>query len=171
MIFPASMAGTIAARVAVTRGIGLLVVWIVIAGVSLSDLAAGIVAVMIATWVSLVLYPPGAEQIRFVPSMRLGFRLLIDSVVAGSDVARRALDPRLPLNPGLIRYSTLLARGPTQATFKTIICLVPGTLSIGSAPDGTLLVHCLDVAQPVVPGLARNEALLLGALGRRRLDA
>jgi multicomponent Na+:H+ antiporter subunit E len=146
-------------------------VWIVIAGASLSDLAAGIVAVTIATWVSLVLHPPGAQRIKLVPLMHLGARLLLDSVLAGSDVARRALDPRLPLHPGLIRYPTLLAPGPAQAALKTMICLVPGTLSIGSAPDETLLIHCLDVAQLVAPGLARNEALLLGALGRKRPDA
>ena len=42
--------------------------------------------------------PHGA---RLVPSSRLVLLFLYHSVVAGADVARRALDPRLPLLPGI----------------------------------------------------------------------
>jgi multicomponent Na+:H+ antiporter subunit E len=158
-------------RTVVVRGISLLVVWILIAGPGLSDLRVGIAAAALATWVSLILRPPVIERIRFVPLIRLAVRLLFDSVLAGSDIARRALDPRLPLNPGLIRYGFALAPGPVRAVFSTITCLVPGTLSVGPAPDGALLVHCLDVTQPVAAGLARDEAALLVVLGEAKAGA
>ena len=171
MNFSANLTGTVAIRAAIGRMIGLLAVWLAISGTRLSGLAAGIIAATIATLVSLALHRPGARRVRFAPLTRLSLRLLADSVFAGSDVARRALDPRLPLKLGLVRYTMLLPPGPAQATFKMVTCLLPGTLSVGSTPDGTLLVHCLDVAQPVAQGLARNEELLLGALGQTRPDA
>jgi multicomponent Na+:H+ antiporter subunit E len=162
----ASMIGTV-----VVRGIGLLAVWMLIAGASLSGLPAGIVAAAIAAWVSLILQQPGTDRIRFVPLIRLILRMLFESVLAGTDIARRVLDPRLPLNPGFIRHTPALAPGPPRAVFNTMTCLVPGTLSVGTAPDGALLVHSLDVAQYTAAGLARDEAALLNVLGRAQASA
>ncbi len=155
---------------AIARWIALLAVWILIAGASPADLPAGMIAAALASWASLTLHPPRAQRARPVPLIRLGLRLLFDSVVAGFDVARRALDPRLPLNPGLIRYDTRLPPGPARAAFCTIMSLVPGTLPVGSAPDGTLLVHCLDQAKPVAASLERDEAVLLSALSKVRTN-
>jgi multicomponent Na+:H+ antiporter subunit E len=47
---------------------------------------------------------------------------------------------------------------------------VPGTVPAGAVESGALLVHCLDVSQPVVEQLAAEEALLVGALGLDRDD-
>lgn len=166
-----NQAGPAVARAAVVRCVLLLVVWILIAGVRLSDVAAGIVAAAAATCVSLVLNPPGGWRIRLVSLMRLGLHLLVNSLFASVDVARRALDPRLPLNPGLIHYPAASPAGPPRALLSTIACLVPGTLAVGPTVDGTLLVHCLDVAQPVGAGLASDEALLLRALSGAQAGA
>jgi multicomponent Na+:H+ antiporter subunit E len=155
----------------VVRWIVLLVVWMLIAGAGLSDLPVGIAAAAIATWVSLTLQRSRIERVRFVPLIRLVLRMLFDSVLAGTDIARRVLDPRLPINPGFIRYTPALAPGPTLAVFSTMTCLVPGTMAAGLASDGALLVHCLDVAQNVAAGLARDEAALLSVLGRAQTSA
>jgi multicomponent Na+:H+ antiporter subunit E len=154
-------------RAAITRGVNLLVLWILITGTSRSGLEAGLIAAALSTWASLVLHPPTTRRVRFAAFMRLCVRLLTNSLVAGFDIARRALDPRLPLNPGLIGYSTNVPPGPMRAAFGTMISLVPGTLPVGSMPDGTLLVHCLDRKAPVTAVLARDEATLLLALNKR----
>jgi multicomponent Na+:H+ antiporter subunit E len=158
------------AGAAVARAIGFFVVWILIAGADPSDLPAGVIATLLATWVSLVLQPAGTQRIRFTPLIRFGLRLLFESLLAGLDVARRALDLRLPLNPGVIRYEADLPPGSACAAFCTVMSLVPGTLPIGSAGDGALLVHCLDLAQPIAANLARDEAALRRALGREQAD-
>ncbi len=167
----ANQAAPAVARAAVVRWVGLLVVWILIAGVRLSDVPVGIIAAATATWVSFALNRPGASRIRLMSLMRLGRHLLVNSLIAGADVARRALDPRLPLNPGLIHYPPASPAGPPRALLSTIACLVPGTLAIGPTVNGTLLVHCLDVAQPVGAGLAYDEALLLRALSGAQAGA
>jgi multicomponent Na+:H+ antiporter subunit E len=166
MLSPPRLGGTAAtARAAITRAIGFLAVWILIGGTYPTDFPAGLVAAALASWASLVLHPPSARRLKFGPLMRLGSRLLFDSVVAGFDVARRALDPRLPLNPGSIRYVSGFPPGSARAVFGTIMSLVPGTLPLGPAADGTLLVHCLDLDQPIAANLAQDEAALRAALG------
>ena len=86
---------------------------------------------------------------------------LAQSVTAGIDVARRALDPRLPVNPGYVHHPLLLPRGPARNTFTTLTSLLPGTVPIGPDTQDRLVVHCLDVAQPVAAQLAAEEALLM----------
>lgn len=162
--------GAIQVRSAIARWMGLLALWLLIAGTNPSDFPAGMVSAALASWASLILQPPGTRRIRFLPLIRLCLRLLLNSVAAGFDVARRALDPRLPLNPGIVRYASGLPRGSAHAVFSTIASLVPGTLPMGPAPDGMLLVHCLDTAQPVAANLARDEAALRRALNEVRTD-
>ena len=91
----------------------------------------------------------------------LALRFLYQSVVAGADVARRALDPRLPLRCGFVLYRTGLPPGPARHSFTTLMSLLPGTVPTGSDRDGALLIHCLDVEQPVAAQLAEQEGLFV----------
>lgn len=95
--------------------------------------------------------------------VRLALLFLYQSVVAGVDVARRALDPRLPLRPGFVFYPTGLSRGMQRNVFTTLTSLLPGTVPAGEE-SGQLVYHCLDVEQPVVAELAAEEAALVRAL-------
>lgn len=94
--------------------------------------------------------------------------LFPQSVAAGIDVAWRALDPRVPLRPGFIVYRSRLPSGPVRSAFCTMMSLLPGTLPSGSDDSGGLVIHCLDIEQPVVEQLAAEEALFVRALGGQR---
>ena len=96
---------------------------------------------------------------------RLALRFLCQSVVAGMDVARRALDPRLPLRPGFVTYPVRFPPGTARNAFAALTSLLPGTVPAGDE-DGQLVYHCLDVDQPVVSQLAAEEAALSRALAR-----
>jgi multicomponent Na+:H+ antiporter subunit E len=54
--------------------------------------------------------------------------------------------------------------------FTTLMSLLPGTVPAGSDEKGGLLIHCLDVEQPVVAQLAVEEALFVRAVGWNRRD-
>jgi multicomponent Na+:H+ antiporter subunit E len=97
-------------------------------------------------------------------------RFFRQSVVAGVDVAWRALDPQLPLRPGFVLYPVALSPGPERNMFTTLMSLLPGTVPTGSDEKGRFLIHCLDVEQPVVAQLAVEEALFVRALGGNRRD-
>src|SRR5262249_15381411 len=148
----------------VSRATWFLGFWLVLTGADPADLSAGALAVAAATWASLLLLPPGGSGHAPPAMARLGLRFLYQSVVAGVDVARRALDPRLPLRPGFVAYPVRFPPGTARNAFTTLTSLLPGTVPIGEE-SGQLVYHCLDVDQPVVSQLAAEEV----ALSRGRL--
>ncbi len=155
------------ARSAAERASGLMIVWIVLSGSgAAADLLPGALAALAATWASLRLLPPGENRVRPVVLAKFALRFLGQSVIAGADVARRALDPRLPLNPGFAHYPVGLPPGPARNTFTTLMSLLPGTVPIGPNASGSLVIHCLDAGQPVTTQLADEEARLVRVMGR-----
>src|SRR5262249_10871278 len=149
---------------AVSRAAWFAALWLVIAGADPADLPVGAVAAAVATWTSLLLLPAGGARVSPVAMARPPLRFLFESVVAGADVARRALDPRLPLRPGFVAYPVRFPPGTTRNVFTTLTSLLPGTVPIGEE-GGDLVYHCLDVDQPVVAQLSAEEAALSRALG------
>jgi multicomponent Na+:H+ antiporter subunit E len=151
-------------RGALVRAAGFLVFWLVLAGIDPGDLPAAAVAVAAATAVSLHLLPPGQFRLSPLGVARLALRFPFQAVIAGVDVARRALDPRLPLHPGFVTYSPRLPPGIARDAFCALASLMPGTLPADTNADGTLLVHCLDIGQPASAQLAVEEARFMRAL-------
>jgi multicomponent Na+:H+ antiporter subunit E len=150
---------------AVIRWVLFLCLWLVIFGTAAPDLVVGAATAAAATWASLRLLPPGPVRVRPLALAKLSLRFLGQSVVAGTDVAWRALDPSLPLRPGFVRCPIRIAPGPARSAFRAFSSLLPGTLPAGPDHDGALLIHCLDVGQPVPAQMAEAEARFLRVLG------
>ncbi len=151
-------------RAAVTRGIGLFALWIVLMpSAKPADLVVGALATVGATWASLILLPPASGRVRFAALLALLPRFLWQSLLAGIDVARRAFAPGLPLSPGFVTYRTGFPRGQARNNFATITSLMPGSVPVGDGPD-TIEFHCLDVSQPVAEQMAEEERRLAKAL-------
>lgn len=148
---------------AVSRAAWFSCLWLVLAGVDLGDAPAAIVAVAAATWTSLRLLEPNTSRRSLLAIVQLVLLFLYHSMVAGADVARRALDPRLPLHTGFVAYPTRLPRGVRRNVFATLTSLLPGTVPTGEW-NGQLFYHCLDVEQPILAELAAEEAALVRAL-------
>jgi multicomponent Na+:H+ antiporter subunit E len=153
------------ALAAARRGAGFLLLWVVIIGPGLFDLAAGLLTAGGAAWASLRLLPPRPARLRPVALVGLFWRFLGQSAIAGADVAWRALDPSLPLRPGFVRCPIWIAPGTARSAFRAFSSLLPGTLPAGPDQGGTLLMHCLDVGQPVPAQTAAAEARFLRASG------
>lgn len=150
---------------AITRGAGFLGFWVVLIGPDPVDLAAGLVTAAAATWASLRLSPPSGGRLHYAALARLAWRFIRQSISGGWDVARRALDPRLPLRPGFVAYPARLAPGLARNAFCAVTSAMPGTLPTGVDEHGALVYHCLDVEQSVATQLAMDEALFTRALG------
>jgi multicomponent Na+:H+ antiporter subunit E len=146
------------------RFAGLLGLWLVLAGADPLDLPFGLVAAGAATWTSLRLLPPSAVRLRPFAALRLAAELLREVAAGGVDVAWRALHPRRPITPGLLRHGMTLPAGVAQDGFRALASLQPGSLPAGTDTDGALVVHCLDTSQPVAAGLTRAEALFAATL-------
>lgn len=162
------------ALAALARGAGFFGFWLLLArpgtdAPSTPDLAAdlvvGLLAAAAAAGVSLRLLPPARNRLHVGALARFAVHFIRQSMVAGVDVARRAFDPRLPLQLGYLAYPVRLAPGTGRAAFGAVTSLMPGTLPVGTAADDALVYHCLDLDQPVAAGLARDEALLARVRG------
>ena len=119
---------------ALTRALLYFGIWIVIdQSAKPANLAFGVLAATAATWA-----------------------ILWQSLVAGTDVARRAFSPRLPLQPGFVEYPTDLPRGAARNAFAAISSLLPGSVPTGET-ETAIEYHALDQSQPVVEQLAAEE--------------
>lgn len=145
------------------RAAGFFAFWVILSGLNPLDLLVGALTAAIAAWTSVRLLPSGEWTFRPIALLRLALDFLRQSVVAGIDVARRALDPRLPLRPGFVVYPTRLPPGTARNLFTSLTSLLPGTVPTGER-DGQLVYHCLDVNQPVLSELAAEEAILSRAI-------
>jgi multicomponent Na+:H+ antiporter subunit E len=154
-------------RAILVRGAGYFLLWMIMAGGQPANIAPGLGAAVLATWISLVLLPPdpALANIRPLAVLRLAVRFIWTSVVAGLDIARRAFSPSLPLKLGYLHYPVGLPPGTSRNLFTSVTSLMPGTLPAGTDESGHLIYHCLDVEQPVLQELGQEEAQLVAALG------
>jgi multicomponent Na+:H+ antiporter subunit E len=136
--------------------------WVLVEG-ELGGITVALGVVLAAAAASLALLP--AERTprlslsgfaRFVPFF------LIQSVRGGVDVARRALAPHLPLQPGYLDYETSLPEGLPRFLFTSAVSLFPGTLAVAPAETDSdssrLRIHVLDRRLPLTQKLAALEA-------------
>ena len=91
--------------------------------------------------------------------------------MGGVNVARLALNPRLPLRTGFLIYPVCIPPGVARNTFAAMTSAMPGTLPAGTDDNGALIYHCLNVEQPVAEQLTIDEGLLLQAMGETDDDA
>lgn len=124
----------------------------------------GVPVVIFCTWFSLRLIPAPAYRLRWHYMPAFAWFFISNSILAGVDVARRTLHPRLKLNPGFCHFPTALPEGPPRYFFGAVISLLPGTLCSGFDESGIVL-HALDIDAHVEQSnraLERQVARLYG---------
>jgi multicomponent Na+:H+ antiporter subunit E len=153
-------------RVAFSRGAAYFVLWMVIAGGQSVDLAPGLGAAALAAWASLRLMPPDPSggRVRWAAALGLLAHFARVSVIAGLDVARRTLAPRMRLDPGYVHYRPRVPPSDARSLFQAMTSQMPGTIPSGTVPPDAITYHCLDSAQAVSQQLAYEESRLLAAL-------
>jgi multicomponent Na+:H+ antiporter subunit E len=155
---------------ALSRAVAFFGLWLLLTSAAPADLAAGLLAAVAASWVSLRLMPAEQGGLRPVSFVKFLLHFLRQSIVAGTEVALLALNPRLPLRAGFVIYQPHLPPGTRRNVFCAITSLMPGTLPCGSADDNGLTIHCLDVTQPVLGQLSAEETLCIQTLGEGPRD-
>ena len=69
---------------------------------------------------------------------------IIEMVKANIDVARRVINPNLPINPGIVKINTSLKSDYAKLFLANSITLTPGTLTM-DVKDNYLYIHWIDV--------------------------
>lgn len=127
------------------------------------DLLMGLAFTLGAALSSMALLPATASRLRLWPLLLDLPRFVLQSVLAGWDIARRVFQPKMQLSPGLIEHSTQLDAGMARNTFATLTSLTPGTLPCGTQ-DAAILYHALDSRQDHASLLQQEERRLDKAL-------
>ena len=142
--------------VLLVRGLCLLALWAILMGPALKDLPVGIAASAAGVWASTTLWPVGGS-LSLGGLIRFLLRFLPQSVVAGADVARRAFARDPDLRPGFATCRSIVPAGLSRDSACAVMSLQPGKLPVAVAADGTLLIHCLDLREPIAEQVAADE--------------
>lgn len=134
-------------------------IWLVLSNGDFGSWLFGIPTIAIACWVSLHLSPPEPN----IVSLR---KLIIyipffigKSILSSVDVMRRAIDPRLPIDPGLIDYALSLPKGGPRIFLANSVSLLPGTISADLKED-SITIHTLDKKLPISDSISHLEKLI-----------
>ena len=66
-------------------------------------------------------------------------------IIANFDVVYRALHPKMPIKPGIVKIKTDLKTDSGITALANSITLTPGTLTVDLTGDGFLYVHWINV--------------------------
>jgi multicomponent Na+:H+ antiporter subunit E len=66
-------------------------------------------------------------------------------IIANLDVVYRALHPRMPIRPGIVKIKTTLKTESGITALANSITLTPGTLTVDLTDDGHLYIHWINV--------------------------
>ena len=109
----------------IVRALGFAALWAILSGGE--GWSIGVPAIVIATAASPLVTPASrwslAGLARFIPYF------LWNSLRGGVDVAARALNPGLPIDPGVFRYEMTLDSTVARGLMADTVTLLPGTLS------------------------------------------
>ncbi|MGB3222570.1 MAG: Na+/H+ antiporter subunit E [Desulforhopalus sp.] len=124
----------------------LAILWWGLSEGRLPNVLVAFIIISMVAWSSLYCIRPGTWSIHW-PGL-LGFIgfFLIETFLAGLDVAYRAFHPKLPLAPGIISYTLQLPKPSSKIFFVWIVSLLPGTASV-SLQENRVLIHVLDTRQ------------------------
>lgn len=124
----------------------LFVIWVALTmSLNIQELTTGmLVSVIIA-----ILYTKNYEgdktfRIRPIPYIKYLIVFIRELILANIDVAKRVIDPKLPINPGIVAIKTDLKQDYKKLILANSITLTPGTITMDVRGD-TLFIHWIDV--------------------------
>lgn len=79
-------------------------------------------------------------------------------LMANFDVVYRALHPKMPIKPGIVKIKTRLKTESGITALANSITLTPGTLTVDLTDDGYLYVHWINVRASDVEGATKYIA-------------
>jgi multicomponent Na+:H+ antiporter subunit E len=130
--------------------IWLLLTWPVVNGkIDIQVVVAGLIASIFVALLFHEILPK--EHHVFISPVRIFWLLVYMPVFfyyvvkANFDVVYRALHPKMPIRPGIVKIKTNLKTDSGITALANSITLTPGTLTVDLTDDGFLYVHWINV--------------------------
>jgi len=137
----------------------LMLLWVLLTPRDMQELWAGL-----AVSALVVLFTLGMEpvlgDIRWTPKA-LVFSLaylgvfLKELIISNLDVARRVVDPKLPIKPGIVKVKTRLNSKIAKTILANSITLTPGTLTV-DVQDNYLFIHWIEIKHEDLEGATED---------------
>lgn len=138
------------------------VLWWILTGGAPDSWLIGIPVIVLAAWLSLALW--STFPLSLVGVLRFAPWFAVQSVAGATDVALRAMRPRMPLYPGIVRHRLRLPRGASRVTLANVVSMLPGTLS-ADLEDDELVIHALDTRKDLHQMVLDLEPRIAGVFG------
>ncbi|WP_169309518.1 Na+/H+ antiporter subunit E [Rhodomicrobium vannielii] len=132
---------TIDKRAVLVRAPFFALLWWIMTGGDVASWLVGAPIVLVATLTSASMLSSSSWSLKGVFSFAAFF--VWQSLRGGTDVALRAIDPRLPISPEVIEFPLRVPPGLLRVILANSACLLPGTLSVDLEGE-VLKVHVLD---------------------------
>jgi multicomponent Na+:H+ antiporter subunit E len=127
-----------------------LLTWPFVDGkIDMQVIIAGLVAALIVSILFHEMLPQ--EHIVFISPVRIFWAIVYIPVFsyyviqANFDVVYRALHPKMPISPGIVKIKTNLTTDSGITALANSITLTPGTLTVDITDDGFLYIHWINV--------------------------
>ena len=128
----------------------MLLTWPFVDGkIDLQVVVAGLIASVIVAVIFHEILPK--EHHIFISPVRIFWFLVYVPVFsyyvfkANLDVVYRALHPKMPIKPGIVKIKTTLKTASGITALANSITLTPGTLTVDLTDDGFLYIHWINV--------------------------
>ncbi len=113
-----------------------------------AEIITGIVLSLIVSYITVVNFNC-CDPILITPShiiyfIQYFFVFLVALIKANFDVARRVINPKLPINPGIVSFESKLQNHFAKMVLANSITLTPGTLTI-DVIGNKFYIHWIDV--------------------------
>jgi len=126
------------------------IIWMLLTwSVDVQVVVAGLIASAVVAILFHEILPK--EHLVFISPIRLFWVLVYLPVFfyyvmkANLDVVYRALHPKMPIKPGIVKIKTNLKTESGITALANSITLTPGTLTVDLTDDGFLYVHWINV--------------------------
>lgn len=124
-------------------------IWVIISKGDFTSWVVGLPSIALAVTITDRLFAMRIQKVNI--SLLPGFIIwfLWHSLRGGMDVAWRALQPSVQLDPGFLHYHMTLPQGQARLIMINVVSLLPGTLSADIEGD-VLVLHALDTTADVI---------------------
>jgi len=135
--------------------ITLFLLWILLAGTHAQELLSGAIVSLLLT---LIFFQNSQffSEIKLSPKALIYLLLYVfvflwELVKSNLDVAFRVLNPKLPINPGIVKVKTRLKSRIGRIILANSITLTPGTLTVETDKEN-FYIHWIDIKTEDING-------------------
>jgi multicomponent Na+:H+ antiporter subunit E len=124
----------------------LFIIWVALTlSFSNQELIVGFVVSFTIAYIYTTNYK-STDEFKFSPMMYIKYIVIFikNLILSNIDVAKRVIDPKLPINPGIVEIKTELKEDYKKLILANSITLTPGTITMNVKGD-RLFIHWIDV--------------------------